>query len=44
MVETARAWIPDVQVHAEPVLMRRWYKDAETVRDAGGRLVEWRPC
>lgn len=44
MVDTARDWIPDVQVHAEPVLMRRWFKDAETVRDADGRLVEWRPC
>lgn len=44
MVETAGDWIPDVRVEAEPVLMARWYKDAETVRDDAGRLMEWRPC
>lgn len=43
MVTTARAWMPDVRVKAEPVLMRRWYKNAETVRDAQGRLQVWEP-
>lgn len=43
MVETARAWMPDVKVKAEPVLMRRWFKNAETVRDTQGRLQIWEP-
>jgi DNA polymerase-1 len=28
---------------AEPTLMRRWYKGAECVRDANGRLIPWEP-
>lgn len=28
-------------VHANPDLMRRWSKDAESVRDASGNLVVW---
>lgn len=28
---------------AEPTLMRRWYKAAECVRDANGRLIPWEP-
>lgn len=28
---------------AEPTLMRRWFKAAEPVRDASGRLIPWEP-
>lgn len=44
MVESIRKTVlKDVEVRAEPALMRRWYKDAEPVRDANGRLVPWEP-
>ncbi len=44
MVESIRKTVlKDVEVRAEPALMRRWYKDAEPVRDAQGRLVPWEP-
>ena len=43
MIETASVWMPDVKIQAEPVLMRRWFKNAETVRDAQGRLQIWEP-
>jgi len=36
-------YIPDIPISAKPVLMRRWYKDAEGVRDAEGKLVPWEP-
>jgi hypothetical protein len=36
-------YITDVPIIAEPVLMRRWYKNAETVRDESGRLICWEP-
>lgn len=46
--EAARIWresmqriMPDIPVRAEPALMRRWNKKAETVRDASGRLQVW---
>jgi len=35
--------LPAVRVTAEPVLTRRWVKDAETVRDFNGRLQIWTP-
>jgi DNA polymerase I-like protein with 3'-5' exonuclease and polymerase domains len=41
MVATARRWLPDVRITAEPVLARRWSKNAESVRDASGRLIPW---
>ena len=34
---------PDVPIVVEPALMRRWFKGAETVRDASGALVVWEP-
>ena len=34
-------YIDGVPVEVEPVLMRRWLKNAETVRDEAGRLVPW---
>lgn len=34
-------YLPDVPVTAEPAAMRRWDKNAETVRDAAGRLQVW---
>jgi hypothetical protein len=37
-------YIRRVPVHAGPVVMGRWYKDAETVRDADGNLIEWKPA
>jgi len=43
MLDAMREYVPDVRVGAEPCLMRRWYKDAKLVRDAGGRLVPWEP-
>lgn len=35
--------IPDIPIGASPVLMRRWYKGADTVRDTTGRLQVWEP-
>lgn len=43
MCDAMQAFLPDVPVSTEPVLMRRWYKDAETVRDNDGRLMPWEP-
>lgn len=43
MVTGAAKWVPDVRLEAEPCLMRLWSKDAQTLRDDGGRLVVWEP-
>lgn len=43
MVEAMRTVCPDVLVKAEPALMPRWYKGAEAIYDASGRLIPWRP-
>lgn len=43
MNETMQRWIPDVPITSEPALMRRYYKGAETVKDANGRLAIWEP-
>ena len=43
MVEAMTEVVPDVPITASPALMRRWYKGAETVRDARGVLVPWEP-
>lgn len=43
MVSTMAEHIPDVPIVAEPALMRRWHKGAETVRDTEGRLAVWEP-
>lgn len=42
MVEEMRKVVPDVAIKAEPALMRRWYKDAETKYE-NGKLVPWEP-
>ena len=42
MIEAMQKWIPDVPIKAEPVLMRRWWKEAKTVR-VNGKLVPWEP-
>lgn len=41
MVEGAKPFLPDVPVVVEPLIMRRWSKNAKPVRDANGRLVPW---
>lgn len=35
--------LPDVLVRAEPLLTRRWLKEAKAVRDQAGCLVPWEP-
>lgn len=41
MRDAAERHIPDVKMRAEPALMRRWNKNAATVRDPAGRLTVW---
>ncbi len=43
MIDSMRQVLPDVTIRAEPVLMRRWDKKAETVLDSQGRLQVWEP-
>lgn len=43
MEESGKIWMPEVPPRAEPALMRRWYKKAEPVYDARGRLSPWAP-
>jgi hypothetical protein len=43
MVEVMQAHVPDVKIHASPVLMRCWQKGAEAVYDKRGRLIPWIP-
>ncbi len=43
MIDSMQRVLPDVTVRAEPVLMRRWNKKAETVLDSQGRLKIWEP-
>lgn len=44
MIAAMREFTPDVHISAEPAIMRRWYKEAETVKDPrSGRLVTWEP-
>lgn len=42
MVEEMEKLVPDVKITAEPALMGRWQKEAETVYEQG-RLVPWSP-
>ena len=42
MVESMEKVLPDVKIHAEPALMRRWYKQAEPAYE-NGRLIPWEP-
>ena len=41
MVEEKRKYTPNIHIKAEPALMRRWYKDAESRYDKTGKLVVW---
>lgn len=44
MRTAAEAYCPDIDPgKLEPAAMRRWYKDAETVLAANGRLIPWEP-
>lgn len=43
MREEMSALVPDVKISADPALMERWYKEAETVYDANGLLIPWTP-
>lgn len=43
MVEGFKVVTPDINIKAQPVLMRRWDKAAEPRFDANGRLVPWEP-
>lgn len=42
-VIVGKRWIKHVKIKSEPVLMRRWYKDAKPKYDATGLLVPWEP-
>jgi hypothetical protein len=42
MIDVMQRWIPDIPIKASPVLMRRWYKGAKSVR-VDGKLVPSRP-
>jgi len=41
MERRARAWCPDIPIEAEPCIMTRWFKDAETKYDSNGRIIAW---
>ena len=41
MERRADAWCPDVKIKAEPCIMNRWLKDAETKYDSNGRIIPW---
>lgn len=40
-VAVMRVYTPDVPHVVEPALMRRWYKNADPVYDASGKLIPW---
>jgi DNA polymerase-1 len=44
MRDVGAQWCPDVKPDAQPALMRRWHKEAETKKDATGRLIPWEPA
>lgn len=43
MEEAMREYVPDVVCRVEPTIMKHWYKDAEPVYDASGKLILWTP-
>lgn len=43
MVDSMKQFVKRVQIKAEPALMTRWYKEAEPVYDAEGKLQIWTP-
>jgi hypothetical protein len=42
MILAMQKWIPDIPISCKPVMVRRWFKGAEPVRE-GGVLVPSRP-
>jgi DNA polymerase-1 len=42
MIDVMQEWVPDLPILAEAVMMRRWYKGAEPVRE-GGVLIPCKP-
>ncbi len=42
-LQYAQELCPDVKLKAGPALMRNWYKEADAVYDASGRLIPWMP-
>jgi len=43
MAAGMKLYLPDIPIKCAPVLMRRWYKEAEEVRNEAGTLVPWEP-
>jgi DNA polymerase I-like protein with 3'-5' exonuclease and polymerase domains len=43
MCEAMQTFVPDIKIKASPALMFKWYKDAEGVYDAKGKLIPWEP-
>lgn len=43
MQQQMARWIRRVPITCSPAAMKRWYKDADTVLDACGRLTVWEP-
>lgn len=43
MVRGMQIYTPDVATVVEPVVMRRWYKDAKPKFGPDGRLIPWEP-
>ena len=41
MIESAKLFIPNFKLKADPLLCRRWSKEADEVYDSNGRLVPW---
>lgn len=44
MEDAFNSCVPDYPTRVDPVLMRRWYKEAETVRDEDGFIIPWEPA
>ena len=43
MIESMRAFIPDIRITTSAAVMDRWYKNAEPVLNAAGELEKWTP-
>lgn len=43
MVEEMKKVCPDVKISGVPAAMKYWYKEAEDVYDANGKLIPWEP-
>jgi hypothetical protein len=44
MIESMKVFVPDVKIGASPAAMRKWFKEAESSRDADGLLIPWEPA